>query len=40
MYDFIKLQYTMGTITTQQVYDFAPRWITREQADDITGGKE
>lgn len=37
MYEFIKLQYTMGNVTPEQVYGFVPKWITQEQADEITG---
>lgn len=35
MYNFIRLQYTMGTITAEQVRSYAPRWITAEQAEEI-----
>ena len=37
MFDFIKLQYQMGKITENQVRNFAPRWLTAEQANEILG---
>lgn len=36
MFAFIKLQFEMGNITADEVYSFVPRWITNEQADEIT----
>lgn len=38
MYDFIKCQYELGKITKEKVYSYVPRWITKEQANEITGG--
>lgn len=35
MYDFIILQYIMGSITEKQVRSYVPRWITVEQAEKI-----
>ena len=37
MYEFIRIQYRLGRLTADQVRSFAPRWITAEQADKITG---
>lgn len=37
MYEFIHIQYQMGRLTADQVRSFAPRWITAEQAAEITG---
>jgi len=39
LFDFIKLQYQMGKITENQVRNFAPRWLTAEQANEILGGE-
>lgn len=35
MYDFIKIQYQMGTIDAKQVKSYVPHWITEEQAKEI-----
>ena len=40
MYEFIRIQYELGKLTADQVREFAPRWITEEQADEIIGGGE
>ena len=37
MFEFICIQYRMGKLTGDQVRSFAPRWITAEQAAEITG---
>lgn len=37
MYEFIRIQYRLGKLTADQVRSFAPRWITAEQAAEITG---
>lgn len=37
MYEFIRIQYQLGRLTADQVRSFAPRWITAEQAGEITG---
>ncbi len=39
LFDFIKLQYQMGKITESQVRNFAPRWISWEQVEEILGGE-
>lgn len=39
MYDFIKIQYGLGNLTPLQVRTFVPKWITKEQADEIIGIK-
>lgn len=39
MYDFIRIQYQLGKLTDSQVRNFAPKWITWEQVDDILGGE-
>lgn len=36
MFDFIRLQFRMGKLTADQVQAFAPRWITEDQATEIT----
>lgn len=38
MYQFIKLQYQMGRITKEQVFGFAPKYITEVEAETIIGG--
>lgn len=35
MFDFIKIQYQMGTIDTEKVKSYVPRWITEEQSQEI-----
>lgn len=35
MYEFIKIQYMLGNLNFDQVYQFAPKWISMEQADKI-----
>lgn len=37
MFEFIQIQYVLGRITAEQVEQYAPRWITPEQAKEITG---
>lgn len=37
MYEFIRIQYRMGKLTADQVRAFVPKWITAEQAEEITG---
>lgn len=37
MYEFIKIQYKLGKLTAEQVLEFSPKWITKEQAEDIVG---
>ena len=37
MYEFIRIQYALGKLTAEQVMEFAPRWITEEQAEEIVG---
>ena len=36
MYSFILIQYQLGRLTADQVRAFSPRWITAEQAEEIT----
>lgn len=38
MYKFIRIQYAMGRLTSEQVMGFAPQYITAEQADTIING--
>lgn len=35
MYEFIRIQYILGRITAEQVFEFVPKFITREQAESI-----
>lgn len=35
MFNFIKIQFQLGKVNEQWVRAQAPRWITREQADEI-----
>lgn len=37
MYEFIRIQYVLGKITADQVMAFSPKYITEEQAKEITG---
>ena len=37
MFSFLTIQYRMGKLTAEQVREFAPKWITPEQADAIIG---
>lgn len=37
MYDFIRIQFLLGNLTKQQVNNFAPLWITTQQAQEIVG---
>ena len=37
MFAFIALQYRMGRLTAQQVWAFVPKWLTQEQAEELTG---
>ena len=37
MYEFIRIQFTLGRIDATQVRAFAPKYITAEQAEDIVG---
>ena len=37
MFEFIRIQYVLGKITTEQVQAFMPRWITEQQAKEIVG---
>lgn len=39
MYDFIKIQYTLGRINDNQVQSFVDKYITQEQANEIIGEK-
>lgn len=39
MYEFIRIQYALGRITAEQVRDFAPRYITAQEAEEIVSGK-
>lgn len=39
MVDFIRIQYQLGNITEKQVFAYAPRWITKEEAQQIVGPK-
>ncbi len=36
-YEFLKLQYQTGKLTKEQVRAYAPTFISRQQADEITG---
>jgi hypothetical protein len=36
MFDFIKNMYVMGRISADKVQSFVGRYITQEQADEIT----
>jgi len=36
MFDFIKIQYDIGRLTVAQVLSFVGRYLTQEQADEIT----
>lgn len=38
MFEFIRNMYTMGRITAEQVQSFVGKYITQEQAKEITGG--
>lgn len=40
MYEFIRLQHVMGKITAEQVRAFVPKYITAEQAQEITAEEE
>jgi len=35
MYEFIRLQFVMGRLTTEQVRAFSPKYITAEQVEEI-----
>lgn len=35
MYEFIRIQYTLGHITAEQARGFAPRYITADEAEAI-----
>jgi hypothetical protein len=35
MYNFIRLQYAMGTITEVQLYKLVPKYLTEEQVQMI-----
>lgn len=35
MFDFIKIQFTIGNITAEKVQSYVPRFITQQQADEI-----
>lgn len=37
MHEFIWLQYRLGRIDAERVQGYVPKWITQEQADEITG---
>lgn len=37
MYNFIRIQYELGKLTSEQVMGFVPRWITEEQGREIIG---
>lgn len=37
MFDFIKIQFTIGNITAEKVQSYVPRFITQQQADEIIG---
>ena len=39
MYEFIRIQYALGRIIAEQVRDFAPRYITAGEAEEIVSGK-
>lgn len=36
MYEFIRVQYLLGKITKQQVWEFAGKYITMKEAEEIT----
>lgn len=37
MFEFIKIQYTLGRINDNQVQSFVPKYITQDQANKIIG---
>lgn len=39
MFEFIKIQYSLGKLTEKQVRNFAPQWITWEQIEEILNEK-
>lgn len=38
MYNFIKIQYELGNLTENQVWNFVPKWITYGEAEEIING--
>lgn len=38
-YEFLKLQYQTGKLTKEQLLAYAPRFISQQQAHEITGDK-
>ncbi|WP_317380458.1 hypothetical protein [uncultured Intestinimonas sp.] len=39
MVEFIRIQFCMGRLTEEQVWELVPRFLTLEQAREIMGGK-
>lgn len=37
MFDFFKIQYTMGNITKEQLYSYVPLWISEPEYKQIVG---
>ena len=37
MFEFIRIQYKMGRITEEQVWELVPRFLTLEEAREIIG---
>ena len=37
MFEFIRIQYRMGRLTEEQVWELAPRFLTLEEAGEIIG---
>lgn len=35
MFNFIKIQYQLGKITSAQVWSFYPTWLTTQQVNEI-----
>ena len=40
MMEFIKIQYKLGRISADKVLSYVPKWLTAEQAAEITGRQE
>lgn len=39
MFEFLRIQYALGSLTAEQVKTYAPRWITEDEAHTIINGQ-
>ena len=40
MFEFIRIQYKLGRISSEKVCSYVPKWLTEEQAAEIVGQQD